>query len=138
MRRALLTILLILALAANAGCAMKAFKSKKYWIETGVVAAAASADGVTTSQALKRCPTCTEINPFLGRRPSNAELFWKGFTFHATKRLLIALIWQKSPDAGNALSTADTVFSTTFHATLAWKNTKIKSECEQSGLRCPD
>ena len=122
---------LALTLAAfilTSGCGVKAFKSKRFWAETGAVVAAATADGITTNQLLRRCVTCEERvgKVFLGRRPGTARIFLTGVLFHGLKRAAIAYIWQRDSELGPRLSTTDAVVFGAGHAVFAWRNTRVK------------
>lgn len=126
MKKKLLSVLCLLALVSSSGCGVKAFKSKKFWAETAVISGAATYDGITTNNLLKRCPTeCYETNPLLGQRPSTPKIFLTGLAFHGLKRLVIALVWQADPELGTRLSTADAVVSTTYHVTFGIHNSKM-------------
>ncbi len=132
-KRICIAVLIITAiLLLFSGCSAKAFKSKRFWVEASVVAAAAVTDGVTTQQYLRRCATCYETNPLLGRRPSATRIYLTGAAIHGLKKLAIAAIWQRNERAGRRLSTADAVVSGLFHGVYAVHNTRL---CPSGGCK---
>lgn len=129
MKNKLNLILVILTISfLSSSCAIKAVKSKKFWIETSISAGAALVDGITTQNALKRCSTCYEQNKFLGSNPTSKKTYFIGFGSLIVTRGIVVLIWQKSPEAGTRFSTVETIVRSGYHSAFAYQNTKVKEE----------
>jgi hypothetical protein len=137
-------VLVVLLLAALPVIAQDAkpkkpnpFKSKKFWIETGITVGFALLDGVSTTRAMKACPTCTEGNPIFGsRRPSKKRRYLIGGAFIVGERLAIAAIWRNDEKAGTMLSTVATAGHVVFHSAFAAHNFALAKSQERLRV-CP-
>ena len=115
----------LLALALS-GCGVKALRSPKFWLETGVSVGVAAWDGKTTSDLLARCPTCVERNPIFGTpRPSRLRRNLVGAATLIGSRGFVAAVWQRNERAGSALSSVECAGRAAFHVPFALRNRKI-------------
>ncbi len=74
-----LSLLCVFLLLSSAAEAKPFYKTKSFWIQTGIIVAANFADARTAQTMRDRCPACPYHSLVLSQHPSDSSLYWSHF-----------------------------------------------------------
>jgi hypothetical protein len=128
------TTLLLLCLVACAQVTMAAphpirwaNRHKLLIITSAVMFAASAADAQTSIDAEKRCPACTETNPFVGSHPSSTVLWSFVVAGNSGVTLLDWRLLRRNRNADKSFLLTITGLAASLHACAAYHNSTLAS-----------